>query len=284
MCKCTSCAGTGERGNVSMPARWIRPGWEDGAILPRGVTCGEGRRGHDRTWQLWGVSSTQEKGRRDLLQGVDMGNWQRQASIQRYLQVPVSNTGDDEDRRRYHHLEGDGEEDDWVRAEPCRKRADWTTHPVKQMELDGRCFRCLTRGHHTKECRDPLVCYICRGVGSWQWVCPQGTLEENRHRSHTTEAVGPKIPQRQGANKEEKGETETIRSTLMGCLIGEITRGSPRVKDSGRSRRRVTGQRCRSSKKTISSFGGSQWHCIYKSRDRHKELTGRVKLIGGALS
>ena len=115
--------------------------------------------------QPWGVSSTHEEGGRGLLRGVDTGDGRRHASILRHPQVPVSITGDDEDRRRYHHQEGDGEEDGRVRAEPHRKKADGITCPVKQMELDGQCFRCLTRGHHTKECRESLVCYIFRGVG-----------------------------------------------------------------------------------------------------------------------
>ena len=35
--------GTEERGNASMPARWVRPEQEDGDILLQGVTRGEGQ-------------------------------------------------------------------------------------------------------------------------------------------------------------------------------------------------------------------------------------------------
>ena len=48
--------------------------------------------------------------------------------------------------------------------------------------------------------------------------------EESHHRG-----CRPKIPQRQEDRKEEKGEAETIRSPLMGCLTAEITKGSPKL-------------------------------------------------------
>ena len=34
----------------------------------------------------------------------------------------MSNTRIDENRRRYHQQDGDGEEDGWVKVEPCRKK------------------------------------------------------------------------------------------------------------------------------------------------------------------
>ena len=34
--------GSEERGYTNMSARWVSPGREDGAVLLRGVTCGEG--------------------------------------------------------------------------------------------------------------------------------------------------------------------------------------------------------------------------------------------------
>ena len=107
-----------------------------------------------------------------------------------------------------------------------RKTATWTTRLLNQMGMEGRCHRCLTQDRHTKECRDPLVCYICKGVSQRQWDCPRGIWEENR-RGHTTETAGLKVHWRRGDNTEEKGDAETYRNTLMGCLIGDVTIGFP---------------------------------------------------------
>ena len=126
--------GTGERWNARRPFRWVHPEREDSTMVLRGATHGEGRRGQGPTGQMWGVPSTQEEDRRGLPQGVDTGDGQRQASILRFPQGPVSNTRVDENRRRYYQQEGDGVEDSWVRVEPRRKKADRTTRPVKQME------------------------------------------------------------------------------------------------------------------------------------------------------
>ena len=148
--------GTGERANTSMPARWVHPGQEDGAILLRGVMWrGAKRTGSD--WATMGYFKHQGRGQKRPFAVCGHRRWTETGQHLRHPQVPVSNTGDDEDRRRYCHQEGDGEEDGWVRAEPHRKRADRTPRPLNQMELDERCFRCLTHDHHTKECRDPLV-------------------------------------------------------------------------------------------------------------------------------
>ena len=56
-------------------------------------------------------------------------------------------------------------------------------------------------------------------------------MEEKRQRSHFKKAVGTIFPQRRRPSKEEKGEAEAIKSTLMGCLIGEITGGSPNLEE-----------------------------------------------------
>ena len=37
---------------------------------------------------------------------------------------------------------------------------------------EGRCFRCLGRGHAARECRDPIACRLCRLPGHCQASCP----------------------------------------------------------------------------------------------------------------
>ena len=37
---------------------------------------------------------------------------------------------------------------------------------------EGRCFRCLGRGHAAWECRDPITCRLCRQPGHRQTSCP----------------------------------------------------------------------------------------------------------------
>ena len=37
---------------------------------------------------------------------------------------------------------------------------------------EGRCFRCLGRGHPARECRDPITCRLCRQPGHRQASCP----------------------------------------------------------------------------------------------------------------
>ena len=81
---------------------------------------------------MWGVQNTQEEGRRGFLRGVETGDRQRQACILRYPQESVSNTRVDEKRRRYHQQEGNNKDDDWVKVEPRRKKADRTISTVKR--------------------------------------------------------------------------------------------------------------------------------------------------------
>ena len=49
---------------------------------------------------------------------------------------------------------------------PCNKRR--LVDPRKE----GRCFRCLARGHIARDCRDPITCRLCRRSGHHQASCP----------------------------------------------------------------------------------------------------------------
>ena len=48
------------------------------------------------------------------------------------------------------------------------KRLDNPVDPARE----GRCFRCLGRGHAARECRDPITCRLCRQPGHRQASCP----------------------------------------------------------------------------------------------------------------
>jgi hypothetical protein len=48
-------------------------------------------------------------------------------------------------------------------------------HPVRknlQVSLRGKCFPCLAKGHYAIDCRDPMRCLSCGGVGHKAWQCP----------------------------------------------------------------------------------------------------------------
>ena len=47
-------------------------------------------------------------------------------------------------------LEGVGEEEGWVRVEPHRKRATWTSNTILRTWMDEMCYRCLALGHLAK--------------------------------------------------------------------------------------------------------------------------------------
>ena len=67
-------------------------------------------------------------------------------------------------------LEGRGKEKDTGRIQSSQhpKRFARPVDPVNE----GRCFRCLGHGHATRDCRDPIVCRLCRSPGHRQASCP----------------------------------------------------------------------------------------------------------------
>ena len=64
---------------------------------------------------------------------------------------------------------------------------------------EGRCFRCLGRGHAARECRDPITCRLCRQPGHRQASCPLRRLQRSN-------IAGP---------------------ALADCLIGEVRGEEP---------------------------------------------------------
>ena len=48
------------------------------------------------------------------------------------------------------------------------KRLDHLVDPARE----GRCFRCLGRGHAVRDCRDPIACRLCCLPGHRQASCP----------------------------------------------------------------------------------------------------------------
>ena len=45
-------------------------------------------------------------------------------------------------------------------------------HRLMDPRKEGRCFRCLARGHIARDCRDPITCRLCRRSGHRQASCP----------------------------------------------------------------------------------------------------------------
>ena len=52
-------------------------------------------------------------------------------------------------------------------SEQAPKRLIYPVDPARE----GRCFRCLERGHAARECRDPITCRLCRQPGHRQASC-----------------------------------------------------------------------------------------------------------------
>ena len=52
-------------------------------------------------------------------------------------------------------------------SEQALKRQIYPVDPARE----GRCFRCLERGHAARECRDPITCRLCRQPGHRQASC-----------------------------------------------------------------------------------------------------------------
>lgn len=46
----------------------------------------------------------------------------------------------------------------------------------KPKNLDKRCYRCLSYSHFIAQCRDPLICWLCRGNGHVKKNCPFALL------------------------------------------------------------------------------------------------------------
>ena len=55
------------------------------------------------------------------------------------------------------------------------KKLGQPVDPVRE----GRCFRCLGRGHAARECRDPITCRLCRQPGHRQASCPLRRLQRS---------------------------------------------------------------------------------------------------------
>ena len=51
-------------------------------------------------------------------------------------------------------------------------RQETTPGPPVDLLKEGRCLRCLARGHITRDCRDPSKCRLCRQGGHRQAACP----------------------------------------------------------------------------------------------------------------
>ena len=62
-------------------------------------------------------------------------------------------------------------------AEPISGTSTSPRQPPNKHRLmdplkEGRCFRCLARGHIARDCRDPITCRLCRRSGHRQASCP----------------------------------------------------------------------------------------------------------------
>ena len=55
------------------------------------------------------------------------------------------------------------------------KRLDHPVDPARE----GRCFRCLGRGHAARECWDPITCRLCRQPGHRQASCPHRRVQRS---------------------------------------------------------------------------------------------------------
>ena len=91
--------------------------------------------------------------------------------------------------------EGGGKSKDTVGIQSSKhpKRDARPVDPVQE----GRCFRCLGHGHAARDCRDPIVCRLCRSPGHRQASCP---LQREQRRSPPS-------------------------SGLFDCLVGEVGSG-----------------------------------------------------------
>ena len=67
--------------------------------------------------------------------------------------------------------------------------------PVDPLK-EGRCLRCLARGHMARDCREPIKCRLCRHGGHCQANCP--------------------LQRRQ--------EVDPASTGLYACLVGECSR------------------------------------------------------------
>ena len=70
--------------------------------------------------------------------------------------------------------------------------------PVDPLK-EGRCLRCLERGHIARDCRDPIRCRLCRQGGHRQLACPL-----------------KKIPR-----------YESVGTGLFACLVGDFGNAEP---------------------------------------------------------
>ena len=65
------------------------------------------------------------------------------------------------------------EADGWTTVQRPQSAGRPPTHrrPV-DLRQEGRCFRCLARGHVARSCREPIKCRVCRQGGHRQASCP----------------------------------------------------------------------------------------------------------------
>ena len=96
--------------------------------------------------------------------------------------------------------ETEREDDGWKTVRRSRNKGRPPTHrrPVDPRQ-DGRCFRCLARGHAAHSCREPIKCRLCRQGGYRQASCQL-----------------PMPP-----------STEPATTGLFACLVGELRDADP---------------------------------------------------------
>ena len=96
--------------------------------------------------------------------------------------------------------ETEREDDGWKTVRRSRNKGRPPTH-LRPMDprQDGRCFRCLARGHAAHSCREPIKCRLCRQGGHRQASCPL------------------QMPP----------STEPATTGLFACLVGELRDADP---------------------------------------------------------
>ena len=114
---------------------------------------------------------------------------------------------------------GDDEDIGWSTV---RNRREFHRLPLTNME--GRCYRCLWRGHFARECWDPVVCRLCLRTGHRQKECTnQGELhrQEVGHRSSVMEGMATCFV------GEILAGTSTAATILQGLPISDKPQGHP---------------------------------------------------------
>ncbi len=85
----------------------------------------------------------------------------------------------------------------------------------------GRCFRCLASDHHVTDCRDPVRCLVCSGIGHRVAQCKKANLKGERtmNRGHQRRGRIPHMKAFMPYTEEYLRMKELRRNALLANVV-----------------------------------------------------------------